>query len=183
MLRKVLLGLLLIAPLSAYPLLRGTETPNVPDPPPIPLTRQQLLETLPLEKLAEAEPVEFLQRCLNRYEKEVTGYICLFDKQERVKGKMRQREKIKIHFCETPFSVHMEWISGNDLLGAKKTLYVAGEETGGFLLARPTIPGLGIMVKPLTDPQVASTSRFPISQFGMYKGAREIGRASCRERV
>jgi hypothetical protein len=200
--RKLLLGLLLLAPLSFYPFLRDTGAENgrakyIPQPPP-PLTPDQHLvlgcfallpgqsfpavipwepyrkigqqESHALELLAETDPVEFLQLCLNRYEQDVRGYRCVFAKQEKVNGKLRKKERIFVHFREKPFSVHMEWLEGNDLLGAKRTLYAEGL-TDGFLFARTTF-GL-VVPKKLDDPQVTATSRFPITQFGVASGARD----------
>ena len=129
-------------------------------------------ESRALEELAQKKPIEFLERCLSRYDKEVHGYRCLFDKQERVNGKLRNKEQLVVNFRENPFSVHMKWLKGNDIFGASSTLYVEGE-TDGFLLARPTLPGLGIKEKALNDPQVLGTSRFPITQFGMNIGAKD----------
>jgi hypothetical protein len=129
-------------------------------------------EARTLEELAEKDPVAFLQRCLDRYEKDVTGYTCIFEKQERVKGTLRQKEKIKIHFNEKPFSVHMDWKKGWDALGARRTLFVEGKNDG-LLIARALHHDFGpILVKKLDDPQVTATSRFGINEFGMYKGAR-----------
>jgi Protein of unknown function (DUF1571) len=129
-------------------------------------------ESAALEELATKKPVEFLEHCLNRYPDQVHGYRCIFEKQEKVNGKLRAKEKIQVHFRAQPFSVHMHWLKGNDLFGAVKTLYVEGENDG-LLLARPTIPGVGLKEKKLDDPQVKGTSRFPVTKFGVYIGAQD----------
>jgi hypothetical protein len=169
MVRKILLALLLIAAVAVYFAWPNPDPPYEPPEPPKPLSEQEKLALLPLEELAQKDPVEFLQRCLTKYEKEVAGYTCIFNKQEKVKGKMRKKEEIKIHFREKPFSVRMAWIKGNGLLEAQRTLYL---ETEGYLVAVPTLNPFQQVDRMLNDPQVEATSRFPISEFGVYKGAK-----------
>src|SRR4051812_4135655 len=43
----------------------------------------------PLENLLASDPVLFLEMCLHRYEQEVQGYKLIFNKRERVAGKLR----------------------------------------------------------------------------------------------
>src|SRR5262245_19461397 len=62
-----------------------------------------------IEDLCEADPVRFLQLCLAHYQREVTGYISVMHKTERLNGKLHPKEEIDAHFREKPFSVHMEW--------------------------------------------------------------------------
>ena len=137
-----------------------------------PLRKIGQQESRAFEELAAKDPVAFLARCLSRYEKEVKGYRCIFVKQERVAGKLGPKERIRVHFKEKPFSVHMDWLEGNALLAAVRTLYVDGENDG-LLLARPTVSVLGIQQRKVDDPQVKATSRFPITQFGPYLGAKD----------
>ena len=70
-----------------------------------------------MEKLAAEDPISFLEVCMTRYEKEVQGYRCIFVKQEKVAGKLRDKEKLLCYFREKPFSVHMRWLEGKDLPG------------------------------------------------------------------
>lgn len=203
MIRKFLLGLLLLTPLSVYPLLRNNEARNEYDPfttqpQADPLTPDQHLalgclsilpglpfpgcipwepmrdlgqqESRALEELAEKDPVEFLQQALNRYAKEVHGYRCIFDKQEKVNGKLRQKESIRVHFREQPFSVHMDWIKGEGR--AVKSLYDAGENDNVLAVRLSRIFPV-ILHKKLTDPEVMATSRFGVTKFGMYFGAKD----------
>jgi Protein of unknown function (DUF1571) len=119
--------------------------------------------------LAERDPVAFLERALARVDREVHSYRCIFDKQERVKGKMRPRESILIHFRNEPFSVHMEWLEGQDR--AFRTLYVKSENPR-LLTVRVGSAKFGFnMHKKVDAPDVLATSRFPITQFGMHSGA------------
>ncbi|MBI1832008.1 MAG: DUF1571 domain-containing protein [Planctomycetes bacterium] len=197
----ILLILLLISPLSLFPLLRGTKgtIDEIPPQPPSPLTPDQHLvlgcfgifpgqsfpgaipwepfrkigqqESRILEELAENDPVEFLQRCLDRVDQEVHSYRCIFEKRERVNGKLRQKETIRLHFRTSPFSVHMDWVKGYDLFGARRTIYV-DKQNDGLLIVRALDHSIGpIREFAITDPQVNATSRFPITKSGMHKGA------------
>jgi hypothetical protein len=198
--RKILLVIVLLSPLGLYPFLRNSEAQvDIPPEPPPPLTPDQQLvlgclsifpgqsfpasipwepyrhigqqESRALEELAKEKPVEFLERCLSRYEKEVQGYRCIFDKHERVDGKMRpKKEQLLVHFREKPFSVHMEWLKGEDK--AIRTLYVDGENDN-LLMARVFFKFGPIFHKKVDAPDVKTTSRFPITQFGMYIGAKD----------
>ena len=203
MIRKFLFGLLLLAPLSIYPLLRDSDShdgyegdctqhqadPLTPDqhlalgclsilpgqsfPGCIPWEPMRDLgqqESRALEELAQKDPVEFLQQGLNRYTKEVRGYRCIFDKQEKVNGKLRQKESIRVHFREQPFSVHMDWIKGEGR--AVKSLYDAGENDNVLAVRLSRIFPV-ILHKKLTDPEVVATSRFGVTKFGMYFGAKD----------
>lgn len=196
------LALLMISPLSLYPLLRGTNDSQIgiPHHKPSPLTPDQHLVfgclgifpgqgfpgTIPwepfrkigqqesriMEELAEHDPVEFLQRCLNRVDQETHSYRCIFEKRERVNGRLRQKETIRLHFRNSPFSVHMEWLKGYDLLGARRAIYVEGENDG-LLIVRALDATIGpIKELAINDSQVKATSRFPITESGMQKGAR-----------
>ncbi|HZZ82485.1 MAG TPA: DUF1571 domain-containing protein [Gemmataceae bacterium] len=168
--KVVLLGILLLSPLVFYPLLRS----STPPPCHIPVDGQsrevQQEEKLTNAELAERKPIEFLEFCLAEYDKKVTtGYRCHFLKQERVKGKLRDSEKLLVNFRAKPFSVHMYWLDGADLCQA--SLYVEGENDGR-LLARSMLFGIPgpVVSRPLDAADVKATSRFPISEFGMKAG-------------
>lgn len=212
MIRKFLLGLLLLAPLSVYPLLRDSVTPLHDCKGPqdeldllapdqhialgclsilpgqafpgcipweamrgMPIEEARALEerakSLALVELAAKDPIEFLQQGLDRYTKEVQGYRCIFDKQEKVNGKLRPKETIRVHFREQPFSVHMEWLKGRER--AFKSLFVEGENDN-LIYVRVLHATLGLKLPKKVDADdVRATSRFPVTQFGMYLGAKD----------
>lgn len=169
--KVVLLVVVLISPLALYPLLRNsTPPPPLVIPADGPGREVDKNEQLTNEEMAKQKPVEFLEFCLAEYEKKVTtGYRCHFIKQERVKGNLREPEKLRVNFRTDPFSVHMYWLEGADLCQA--TLYVQGENDGR-LLARSMLFGIPgpIVARPLDAKDVQSTSRFPITEFGMKAG-------------
>lgn len=170
MLRKTLFGLLLLAPLGLYPLLRddGAYRDNGVVPPPpleIPKDKQQILA-----ELAQKDPIEFLQRSYNRAEKEVHSYSCMFHKQEKVKGSLGNKEEIRCHFQAKPFSVFMHWKKGNPILGAVKSIFVK-TDSPDLMTVWPTIGFPPKMQLKPDDPKALLTSRWPITEFGMHKGA------------
>src|SRR5262249_8161213 len=63
-------------------------------------------------KLAGSNPVAFLKACLARYNREVKGYSLIFQKQERIGGKLEKKELLDVKFREKPFSVYMRWLEG-----------------------------------------------------------------------
>ena len=170
MIRKCLLGLLLLAPLGLYPLLRGSD--GLPLDLPVHNPPPALTHNEKMEKLAAEDPIKFLETCMSRYENEVQAYRCIFAKQEKVAGKLLDKEKLLCHFREKPFSVHMRWLEGKDR--AVSSMYVEGEN-GGKLLARPCLFGVDspvILSRPVNAADVKMTSRFPITEFGIQLGTK-----------
>jgi hypothetical protein len=135
----------------------------------IPWESIKQLESLVVGRIAESDPVAFLQQGLTRYKNEVQGYRCIFDKQEKVNGKLLPQESILIHFREKPFSVHMEWKQGGK---AFRTLYDV-DHNDKVLLARPSRLVSFSMYKQLTANDVKSSSRFGVDKFGMFLGAKD----------
>jgi hypothetical protein len=118
------------------------------------------------------DPVGFLEDCLQHYEEHVQGYRLIFVKHEKVAGKMRNHEKIRVHFREQPFSVHMHWLKGQS--ECIRSMYVDGENDGK-LVARGVKFGFEVpflVTRALDAPDVKTSSRFPITEFGIYKGAK-----------
>jgi hypothetical protein len=127
--------------------------------------------TCDMERLLAADPVAFLERCLERYDREVHGYKTTLIKQERVKGKLGAEEQIDAHFRERPFSVLMEWKRGHRL--ARKTMYVDGAHDNRIVVQlagwRAVVGQVTVLVH---DEDAKATSRYPINEFGMAIGSR-----------
>ncbi len=138
-----------------------------PAPEPLPRT-----VTIPTSRdpLPAPDPVAFLQKCLDRYDREgIRGYRLVLDKQERIGGTLEPPEVIDVCFRADPFSVFMRWSQG--ARGAATALYVAGENDGKMLV-HPT--GLIGDLKPVAavDPHGAlarDAGRYPITDFGLQK--------------
>jgi hypothetical protein len=201
MARKVLLGLLLLSPLGAFPFLRDTNAVHtIPDPParnPLPeetqvrlhafgmlpgqsfpgcvpwesLRRMSADQSREMDELAKTDAVKLLERGLERYKAEVHGYRCTFAKQERVNNMLRDHEVIRANFRESPFSVHMEWKEGYDLCFA--SMYVAGENDGR-LMARSRLKPTNIRGPVLTRPLDADDVK-ATSRFGIDRFGMYMG--------
>jgi hypothetical protein len=168
--KKLLFAVLLLSPLALYPLLRNP-TPPLVIPGGDDIKPRDKDEKLSNEELAKTKPLEFLDYCLGEYDKKVSdGYRCVFVKQERVQGKLRDAERLHVHFRAKPYSVHMEWLEGAEF--CVKSMYVEGENENNLLAhsALFSIP-TGIIVKrAVDDPSAKATSRFPITEFGIKPG-------------
>ena len=60
-----------------------------------------------MEKLAQTDPIAFMEHCLRRYAREVKGYTLTLKKQERINGKTNPAETIEVYFNEKPHSVQI----------------------------------------------------------------------------
>jgi hypothetical protein len=170
--RRLLISLPLFALALGCTVSRQVEEP----PPPVgehDLTKRD--DPGGMEKLAKTDPVAFLERVVDKYDKEVRSFRCTLEKQERVKGKLFPREVIDCRFREKPFSVRMDWKEEDrgerlkrGLTDPTAVLYVEGEN-GGKLLAR----ALGLVVpRDPTGSQAKASSRYPITEFGIQIGTK-----------
>lgn len=124
-----------------------------------------------MERLLAADPVAFFERCLDRYDREVSCYRATLIKQERIKGRLGAEEEIEVHFRERPFSVLMEWKRGHKL--ARKTMYVDGAHENQIVVQLAGWRALvGQVTVPVDDEDAKATSRYPINEFGMAVGTR-----------
>jgi Protein of unknown function (DUF1571) len=138
------------------------------------------------EPLPAADPVHFLEKCIQRYDEErISGYTAVLHKQERLQGRLQPSELIDISFRQKPYSVFMHWVKGEKM--ADSVLYVQGQNDDK-LLVHPS--GLaGRLVKVVTrDPEGAEarqSGRYSLRDFGFkkstertyrdWKGAQEKG--------
>ncbi len=122
------------------------------------------------EPLPVADPVDFLQKSLDRYEQDkIRGYRLVMHKQERIKGELHPVEVIDASFRAHPYSVFMHW--GKGAGRAASALYVEGEN-GGKMLVRPTgLAGKLFSVKSVdpNGPEARAGGRYTITEFGLKK--------------
>jgi hypothetical protein len=139
--------------------------------------------TTDLAELARTDVVATVRACLERYQREVKGYTCILAKHERVDGKLREPEIIRCVFREQPFSVVMHWLEGAG--AAEMTLFVRGEHDGKILV-RPAgllaqkalkLGGKHYVERATDDPQVRSSSRYSMHEFGIARGMERTYRA------
>jgi hypothetical protein len=113
--------------LSAAPHPRAISRVVAVEPERIDLTKALPSDT-EFEALVRADPVAALDAAVRRYHREVKGFRATFHKQERIGGKLREPEVIRVAFRDEPFSVLMLWEQGGGL--GQGTLYVRGENGG-----------------------------------------------------
>ncbi len=127
-------------------------------------------EAGPREPLPATDPVAFLQKCLERYDKEgIRGYRLVMAKQERLEGTLKPPEVIEVCFRARPYSVFMHWQQG--ARGVSAALYVQGENDGKVLVHPTGFLGKLRPVAPL-DPEgtlAREASRYSIAEFGFQK--------------
>jgi len=136
-----------------------------------------------MKRLAETDPIAFLEACIHRYDREVKGYSCTLHKQERLEGKLQPSEVIAVEFREKPFSVLMDWREGVRL--AKKTLYVKGENNDKILVKPAGLLAIaGVVERDPNGEDARKGSRLPITDFGIEIGTEHTWeswkRASAR---
>jgi hypothetical protein len=121
-------------------------------------------------RLARTAPLAFLEKCIVRYDREVKGYRCTLEKQERIKGELLPAEVSKNAFREQPFSVRMEW--PKDPRPAYRTLYVKGENDNKLLVRRWNSRLVPIVTRDPEGADVRASTRYPPTEFGIQIGSR-----------
>jgi hypothetical protein len=124
-----------------------------------------------MPRLAKTDPIAFLENCLRRYDREVKGYRCTLQKQERIEGSLKGTEVIDVQFREKPFSVRFDWRSGANL--AQRTLYVKGRSNDQLLVLPTVLPRLvGVVERDPEGPQARQSGRYPLTEFGIKIGTQ-----------
>lgn len=121
-----------------------------------------------MDKLAQGNPVKFLQACLARYNRDVKGYSMTFQKQERIDGKLEKKELLDVKFREKPFSVYMRWLEGARL--AARVIYVQGENNDKMLVKPSGLGGFLIVSRDPEGADARKSGRYTLKQFGLKKG-------------
>jgi hypothetical protein len=129
-----------------------------------------------MEALARTDAVAFLEECLRRYQRDVTGYTATLQKQERLGGELGGREVIRVAFRESPYGVALEWLEGGHR--AFRVLYVAGENDNQLLAAvknpvsLPLAPKVLVVSREVHSAEARESGRFTLDHFGMAAGMR-----------
>ena len=125
----------------------------------------------PLENLLANDPTLFFEMALRRYDQEIHGYKLIFNKRERMAGKMKDAEKVEVHFREQPFSVHMNWlVKGGS--AASKVLYVEGENDNQMRCRPNGLVGFLLVSRKLDSPDSKGSGRYTIDQFGFKRSTQ-----------
>lgn len=129
--------------------------------------------TLALEELARRDPLAVARLGRDRYDSTIHDYRCLFVKQERLKGKLRDEEQIEVRFRRAPHSVYMFWKKNADQ--AKRVLFIDLPEyvnDEGVKTARVEPAGViarafvSEVTRPIHGDEAKEASRRTIDEFG-----------------
>jgi Protein of unknown function (DUF1571) len=146
-------------------------TPDDPPPElePTPAPAPSVTPTVELEQLGKTDPIAFLERCRDKTAREIKATRGTLLMRERIKGKVSPQQRIHFSFREQPYCVRMDWKEGVNL--ARKTCYVAGQNDGHLLVQPAGWRSLaGIVLRKPDSEDAMSSSRIPITEFGMQKG-------------
>ena len=124
--------------------------------------------------LPAPDPVELLRVALERCEREVRGYTCVFFKQERTGNELGLQQAMEVMYRDEPRSVRMTWVKNPDRL--RRVLYVRGlnvsEKGEEQAVVEPAGAVARLFVKTLCIPihgdRAQAASRHPIDQFGFH---------------
>jgi len=122
--------------------------------------------------LAEREPLAAIAFSIRRYERDVVRFTATFCKQERIRGALLPKERIRVAFRDEPFAVCMTWLEGGG--SAKATVYCRGENDGQMLVLLPIV---GVRA---TDPRgmlPRASARYSIEEFGLVQNTRRTLKA------
>jgi hypothetical protein len=127
-----------------------------------------------MTNLARKDPLAFLENCLKHCDGEIRSYQATMQKQERLQGRLQNKEMIEVAFREQPYSVSLHWLQG--ARKADRVIYVAGENDG-MMLAHPT-GAAGKLVKvvrrKVDSDEARQSGRYTLDQFGFKKALDRI---------
>jgi hypothetical protein len=133
--------------------------------------RQGATQFVRFEDLPGKDPITFLEKCLEKYDRTVkTGYTLVLRKQERIDGKLHPLERIEVWFKDAPHSVFFKWLEGQRK--ARRVLYVKGENQDR-MVALPTILPV-VVTRDLDSPDAKSSGRYSIDEFGLKKAMQRV---------
>jgi hypothetical protein len=124
-----------------------------------------------LEAFAARDPIGFFEFALDRYDRSVRDYTCVFTKQESIGGKLSNEQVMKAMFCEKPFSVRLEWVKNPDK--CERVLYVADRWVDQGRQMAVVEPGpiarlfVKYVMRPIHGKDAKKSSRRTIDQFGL----------------
>jgi hypothetical protein len=129
--------------------------------------------------LVSADPLALTRKGMQRYEREVREYTCVFLKQERINGELGPVQEVEVRYREAPRSVYMLWRKNAD--GAKRALFIDTPEfvdDDGRKAARVEPAGavarlfVSEIMMAIDGPQAKKASRRSIAEFGFRASVR-----------
>lgn len=137
-------------------------------------------------------PLKIADRCLQQMRTDIRDYTCLLVKQERVNGRLRDREFIfaKVRHERSvdgevvePFSLYLKFLKPERVTG-REVLYVADENENKILVRKggPRFASLTTRVDP-NSIFAMSGNRYPVTEFGVLRlmeRLQAIGNHECQ---
>lgn len=126
-----------------------------------------------LMELAQRDPMAIARIGRERYTKHIRDYACLFQKRERINGKLGKVEEIEVRFREKPHSVYMIWKKNEDQV--KRALFIddpkmVDEKGRKLALVEPAGAIIRLLVSevklPINGERAKSASRRTMDEFG-----------------
>ncbi len=155
--------------------LQTPSAPSLTDAVPDPQDRMKAEDKTPklnADQLALREMIDILNVGVGRLE-QIDNYSFVFDRQERIDGELRENQQIQVKLRHAPFSVYMQWLTGDR---GRELLYTENQNENRMLVKLGGLKGRFIPTLKL-DPngdQAKSESRHPVTQAGLVNLAREI---------
>ncbi len=160
--------------LSAAPVVKQNPPPAAPAELPFaPSAAAGIPTAAEFDHLVRTDPLAAVEAGIRKYQKEVSGFRAVFHKRERIGGKLRDAEVIRVAYRDEPFAVLMKWEQGGGMADA--TLYAQGENAGQMQVKLARIG----LVKSV-DPRSAmprSSARYTIEEFGLVQSMKRTHRA------
>jgi hypothetical protein len=119
-----------------------------------------------MTNLARNDPLAFLESCVKHYDRDLRGYQTTMQKQERLQGRLQNKEVIEVAFKDKPHSVALHWLQG--ARKADRVIYVAGENDG-MMLAHPTGAAgkfVKVVRRKVDSDEAKESGRYTLDQFG-----------------
>jgi hypothetical protein len=149
------------------------EYKEAPEPQAAPAPEEPNVPSDDIEELIRNDHIGLFKRAIAKYEENITDYTGTFHKQERIEGKLHDKQVIAFKFKETPYSLLMTWKENPGR--ADKLLYVKGQYDGKMII-HPT--GIMRWKKSLRrDPMgkdVMEENLNPCTEFGLGNAMKRI---------
>jgi hypothetical protein len=129
------------------------------------------------------DPIAFLEKCLQHYDRAVRAYSLTMRKRERIGDAEHGLEIVEVHFKDRPHTVFMNWQLNPRK--AARALYVEGQN-GGKMLVKPSKAWAalarfesrdGVVTRDVDSADARQSGRYPISEFGLKKAMERVVRS------
>jgi len=127
-----------------------------------------------MEKIAKADPLEFLRMSLKWADEKVADYTCQFQKIENIEGTLRKPETMRMKFRAGTFSIYLKWLL--EPSKGQEVIYVEGANEGKAWVHPSGFIGVlfrKVSVDPLSKAALKH-SRRPVTNAGMANMLRII---------